>query len=123
MARVIMAACAYVLAALTPGIAAAQVKVLPGEHRVMTATVEAVDVATRRVTIRNPDGELRTVVAGPQVARLAEVKAGDTIRAIYYDNIVIRVKPANEAEVDTAQARLTPGAGPRPVGTSGIQQT
>ena len=123
MGRLIMATLAWTLAALTPGMAAAQVKVLPGEHRVMTATVEAVDVASRRVTIRNPDGELRTIVASPQVTRLAEVKPGDTIRAIYYDNTVIRVKPADEADVDSARASLTPGTGPRPVGTSGIQQT
>jgi hypothetical protein len=123
MLRLTIAVLAGALAPFTAVPAAAQVKVVPGEHRVMTATVEAVDLATRRITIRNPDGELRTVVAGPKVTRLAEVEPGDTIQAVYYDNIVIRLKPAGEVEVDTATASLTPGSGPRPVGTSGIQQT
>jgi hypothetical protein len=103
--------------------AAAQVKVIPGEHRTVTATVETVDIESRTIMLRTAKGELQTVHAPSQATRLAEIKPGDTVTATYYDNIVLRVKAATEPEVDSVDAALTPGAGPQPAGTSGVQQT
>jgi Cu/Ag efflux protein CusF len=115
-----MLGCALVTWAAT---LAAQVTVIPGARYTITATIEAVDQVARRVTIRTPQGELRTVQASPQVKRLAEIKPGDTVTATYYENIVLRLKAPGEPDVDRREAAITPGQGPRPVGTSGSQQT
>jgi Cu/Ag efflux protein CusF len=113
--------CAAVLAAgATLG---AQAKVIPGAHRTVTATVETVDVASRKVTLRTESGEMRTIQAPETATRLSQIKPGDKVTATYYDNIILRVKPVGEAEVDTRQSALTPGAGPGPAGTSATQQT
>jgi hypothetical protein len=103
--------------------AAAQTKVIPGEHRTSKATVETVDLESRTVMLRNDKGELKTVHAPAQATRLAEIHAGDIVTATYYDNIVLRVKAAAEPDVDTHEIALTPGTGPQPAGTSGSQQT
>jgi hypothetical protein len=108
---------------LPAAIADAQVRVIPGARQTSTATVEGIDTTTRRITLRTTDGQLRTVQVPPRVTRLAEIKLGDTVTATYYDNIVLRVKPPGERDTETHQDALTPGTGPRPVGTSGSQRT
>lgn len=45
----------------------------------VTARVEAVDLAARRVTLRTPDGGLRVIQVDDRVRRLDEVKAGDEV--------------------------------------------
>ena len=57
------------------------------------------------------------------VERFSEIKVGDTIAARYYDNIVLRVKPAGEAAVDTTTANVTKGSGAAPVATAAMQRT
>src|SRR5688572_26865295 len=101
----------------------AQVKVIPGERRTTSATVESVDLSGRRLTIRNPRGEIRTIQVPEQVTRLAEIERGDTVTATYYENIVVRLKAPGEPDADRRETSVTPGEGPRPVGTSGTQQT
>lgn len=117
-----MLACALVLSGRTE--ARAQVKIIPGEQHTTNATVEAVDEAARKLTIRTAKGEMRTITVPAEATRLAEVKPGDTITATFYDNIVIRVKQPGEPDVDTRQLDVvTPGGTPRPGGTSASQQT
>jgi hypothetical protein len=45
----------------------------------VTAKVEAIDPATRTVTLRGPDGGTRTLKVDERVRRLDEVKAGDEV--------------------------------------------
>jgi Cu/Ag efflux protein CusF len=108
---------------LSAAIADAQVRVIPGARQTTTATVEGIDLTGRRITLRTPNGQLRTVQVPQQATRLAEIKTGDTVTATYYDNIVIRLKPPGERDTDTQEDAVTPGTGPRPVGTSGSQRT
>ena len=103
--------------------AAAQVKVIPGEHRTVKATVETVDVESRTIMLRTDKGELKSIHAPAQATRLAEIKPGDTMAVTFYDNIVLRLKAAGEPDVDTRESALTPGTGARPAGTSGSQTT
>ena len=74
----------------------------------------------RTVIIRTKDGELRTVELGPN-AQLSQLKVGDKVNATYYENIIIRKKPAGEADVDTLEASAKRGAG-KAGGTIGLQQ-
>lgn len=108
---------------LAGGPVGAQTKVIPGEHKRITATVEAIETGTRTVTLRRSTGELTTVRVPDQAARFSEIRVGDTVSITYYDNIVLRVKAPSEQDVDTVHAALTPGTGGRPAGTSAYQQT
>ena len=106
-----------------PAGAYAQSRTIPGEHRTITATVESVDLSARRVVLRTSSGEVRSVRVPNEATRLTEVKPGETVTATYYDNIVLRMKPPSEPDVDTRTSAVTPGHSARPGGTSATQQT
>ena len=115
------------MVALVCGVAAsgvaAQTKVIPGEMEKVTATVEAVDHATRTVTLKLKDGTFETIVAPASVQRFDAIKVGDTLQATYYDNIVVRVKRPGEKDVDTAGEALTKTPGKSPGATAAAQRT
>jgi hypothetical protein len=100
----------------------AQSKEIPGERRTVKATVESVETAARRIVLRTPAGELQTVRVPDQATRLSDIKPGDVVTATYYDNIVLRVKPATEPDVDTRTTGVTRGTGGRPGATTATQQ-
>jgi hypothetical protein len=60
------------------------------------ATVESVDQRTRQVVLRDEDGQIETVVAGPNVRRLAQVRAGDTVVLEYGEALAVSL--ANPAD-------------------------
>ena len=72
--------------------AMAQSKTVRSEMRTETAIVEAIEASTRTLTLKKADGTFLTTVAGPDIARFAELKLGDTVNVRYYENVVIRVK-------------------------------
>ncbi|MCX6922999.1 MAG: hypothetical protein NT154_07295, partial [Verrucomicrobia bacterium] len=53
----------------------------------LTASVEAIDPATREVTLKGPLGNTVTFTVDQRVKRLDEVKVGDLVRADYYISI------------------------------------
>ena len=87
----------------------------------VTAQVEAINPATREVTLKGPSGDEVTFTAGPQVKRLDEVQVGDFIRADYYISIAAEVRKPTAAEkqhplvildaAGKAPADLPPAAG------------
>ena len=105
------------------GALGAQSKSFTRESSTMTATVEAIEGATRTLTLKGPKGNYITMVAPDDVKRFSEIKVGDTITARYYDNVVVRLKAAGEKSVDTAEEAATPGTGSRPAGTVAKQRT
>jgi hypothetical protein len=121
--RQLLATAALAAALLSPSIAAAQIKTLPGESHTVTATVEAMEKSTRMLTLKTPDGKLTTVTVPPDVKRYDGLKVGDTITAKYYDNIVLRKKAPGEKDVDTLTGSVTPSPGSRPTGTASAQRT
>jgi len=68
----------------------------------VTAKVEAIDLASREVTLRGPLGNVVTFVVDERVKRLAEVKVGDEVTADYY------VSLAGELREPTAEERAAP---------------
>ena len=102
---------------------AAQVKVIPGEMETVTATVEAVDHATRTVSLKLADGTYETIVAPASVERFDAIKVGDTLTARYYDNIVVRVQKPGEKAVNTAAEAVTKTPGAAPSATAAKQRT
>jgi hypothetical protein len=119
--HVVLVALAGLLAVEGP--AAAQTKVIPGESETVTATVEAVDHATRTVTLKLADGTFETIVAPASVERFDAIKVGDTLTARYYDNIILRVKKPGEKDVNTAEEAFTKTPGASPGATVSTQRT
>jgi len=105
------------------GTAFAQTKTLTGETQTISATVEAINVATRTLTLKGPKGNYLDIVAPATMKRFSEVKVGDTLTARYYENLVIRKKLPGEKDVDTAAEGVTPGGGGKPAGTAAKQRT
>ena len=59
------------------------------------ASVVAINYQTREVTLKGPEGKVIKVIAGPEVRRLNEVKAGDSVVARLIRAVSIEVsKPA-----------------------------
>jgi|KBSSwiStaDraftv2_1062776.scaffolds.fasta_scaffold645306_2 Cu/Ag efflux protein CusF len=92
-----------------------------------TATVEAIDQDTREITIKNEEGEVTTLTAGPEVQNFAQIKPGDRIEAEYYESIAINVRDAKNAadisnSVEQAAARTAP-LGDKPAGVGARQVT
>ncbi|MEW6444051.1 MAG: hypothetical protein AB1640_24160 [bacterium] len=50
----------------------------------VTATVEAIDLDKRELTLKGPLGNVFTLIADEKVKRLDEIKTGDTVKADYY---------------------------------------
>jgi hypothetical protein len=99
-----------------PALSTAQTRQAESQIEV-SGTVEAVDHAGRTVTIRMQPGNLVTLDVPPTAGRFEQVKIGDTIKATYYDQVSIRMKPAGEPPVDrmlepiiTATPGTLPGA-------------
>jgi hypothetical protein len=83
----------------------------------ITATVEALDQATREVTLKGPLGNTVTFTVDKRVKRLAEVKVGDLVRADYYVSFAAEVrKPTPEEEKNPIV--VLDAAGKAPAGTS-----
>ncbi len=116
---------ATVLAAaiLFPTIVTGQIKTLPGESITVAATVEAIERSSRSLTLKGPDDKLMTITVPADVKRFDALKVGDTITAMYYENIVLRVKPPGEKAVDTTSQSITPTPGGKPGATGATQRT
>jgi hypothetical protein len=124
MKRIVVAAIVVAVAVLgMAGIALAQTKTLTGETQTISATVEAINVTTRTLTLKGPKGNFQDVVVPESVKKFAEIKVGDTLTARYYENLVIRKKQPGEKDVDTAAEGVTPGGAAKPAGTAAKQRT
>jgi Cu/Ag efflux protein CusF len=90
-----------------------------------TATVQAIDQATRKVTLKPEGGEAFDFVAGPQVKNLAQVQAGDTVTVEYVESIAIEVRRADGTQPDLVATAAAGAAKPgeKPAGVIGDQVT
>ena len=59
----------------------------------VTAVVEAIDHETREVTLKGPEGDTMSFVAGDDVRNLDQVNVGDTVVAQYQQSLDIEVFP------------------------------
>ena len=94
---------------LASGVAYAQTKTVTGETQTVNATVEAIDQSRREVTLKKDDGTYEVLNVPKSVKRFDALKVGDTLKVRYYENIVLRLKPEGEPEVNTASGGVVPG--------------
>ncbi len=84
----------------------------------VSATVTAIDQASREVTLVDADGETFTVSVGDEVKNLAQVEVGDQVDLAYYEAVTVEVLGTDEEDsgvatssaMDTAQPGEKPGA-------------
>ena len=85
----------------------------------VTASVEAIDQASREVTLKGPLGNSVTFTVDERVKRLNEVMVGDNIRAEYYVSFAAEVRKPTAEEAKTpfvmleATAKAPPGTSPK----------
>jgi Cu/Ag efflux protein CusF len=84
-----------------------------------TAVVEAVDLKTRKVTLRGEDGKPFSFVAGEGVRNLSQVQAGDKVKVTYTESLAIEVKRADGSMPEVTGTAETTRAEPgqKPGGT------
>jgi hypothetical protein len=83
-----------------------------------SAVVEQVDLSTRRVRLRDQaSGDAFTVVAGPEVANLPQVSAGDVVEVDFFEATTVSMAdPADTGEELTTVAVGTAPEGAMPGG-------
>ena len=88
-----------------------------------TATITAIDPATRAVTLKTDKGEEDTLTAGPAVKRFDELKVGQKVKVTYYESLVFQLRKPGETSDpksdDLAFARAKSGL---PAGAIASQQ-
>ena len=102
--------------------AMAQARTVTSEMRTETATVEAIEAASRTLTLKKPDGTFVSIFAGPDIKRFAEIKVGDKVNARYYENVVVRLKRPGEPDVDSTTRATTGSEQAMPGGTKARQR-
>jgi hypothetical protein len=79
-----------------------------------TATVVAIDKATRTVTLRGAKYTV-DVVAGDEVKNFDQIKVGDTVNATYVEALTLELKKTKkklDMKTETDAVRAAPGATP-----------
>jgi ribosomal protein L6P/L9E len=113
---------ATTLPALAQSKPAADVAVMaasaPGQATVATtvtvsASVEAIDKATRQVTLKGPKGNLNTVTAGPEVRNFDQIKVGDMVTVRHVEALTLTLKKDGK---ELRGMTETPGAARAPAG-------
>ena len=88
-----------------------------------TATITAIDSATRSLTLRNEKGEQDMFTAGPDVTRFNQLKVGDTIRLTYYESLVLQLRKPGMPSTGSADAVAAGRTKAVPGGAVAVQQT
>lgn len=82
----------------------------------ITATITAIDKATRAVTLKGPQGNEKTVVAGPEVKNFDQLKVGDKVDLRYTEALALELKKGGGLVVGRTEqvggAAAKPGAAP-----------
>jgi len=103
---------------------AEQPRVVKERAAVMTATVQAIDLNTRIVTLKGPKGEVRDIKVGEEAVNLPQVKVGDLVTVKYYESLAIEViKPGAVSGAGEKSAIVRAKPGEMPGGMAARQST
>jgi len=107
------------VAAKGPGVAGAAQTVK------LTATITAIDAATRAVTLKGPQGKEVTLTAGPEVKNFAQMKVGDQVNVEFVEALTLELKKGSTAPVARTEQAGAAAAKPgeRPAVAVGRQVT
>jgi Cu/Ag efflux protein CusF len=90
-----------------------------------TATITAIDPATRMVTLKDSNGHLETLTIGPEVKNFPQMKVGDLVTAEYIESLTLELKKGGRAIVGRSETagQVTARPGEMPAGVTGRQVT
>jgi hypothetical protein len=91
----------------------------------VTATITAIDKATRDVTLKGPQGNELVVTAGPEVKNFDKLKVGDQVDLQYVEALTLELKKGGGLVVARTDKAGAVGAKPgeQPAGAVGRQVT
>jgi len=91
----------------------------------LTATITAIDKATRDVTLKGPQGNEVTVTAGPDVKNFDKMRVGDQVDVQYVEAVTLELKKGGGQPVARTETAGAKGAKPgeQPAGIVGRQVT
>ncbi|MGB5179555.1 MAG: hypothetical protein WBP44_12600 [Gammaproteobacteria bacterium] len=90
----------------------------------VTATVTAIDMENRLVTIEGPEGDSAVIQVGEQVKNLPQAEVGDRVRIKYYRSAYVDIA-RTDARLGTeiGAAKASAPAGEKPAGAIGVEMT
>ena len=91
----------------------------------VTATITAIDKATRDITLKGPQGNEVVVTAGPDVKNFDNAKVGDQVNAQYVEALTLELKKGGGMTVARSDQGgvLESKPGQKPGGVAGRQVT
>ena len=93
----------------------------------MTATVEAISMDTREVTLKGKNGQVETLKVGPEARNLGQVIVGDRVTVSYYESFTAQMRlhdKPNEGFQNAAGAvRAAPGEMPGGAAAQSVAST
>jgi Cu/Ag efflux protein CusF len=97
---------------LTPVAGAASVKEIVG-------TVAVVDTATRRMTIKTPEGVFEVLSIPPEVKRIDQIKIGDKVTVSETEAVLVDIETGRDAGSmgSISETTVDPLPGTKPAGT------
>jgi hypothetical protein len=99
-------------------------KVVKERTAVMTATVQAIDLEKRIVTLKGPKGEVRDIKVGEEARNLPQLKVGDLVKVKYYESLAVEVmKPGTASAAGEKSAIVRNKPGEMPGGMAARQST
>ena len=78
----------------------------------MTATITAIDKATRDVTLKGPQGNEVVLTAGPEVKNFDKLKVGDQVNLDYIEALTLELKKGGGMPVARTEKAGAAGAKP-----------
>jgi Cu/Ag efflux protein CusF len=84
---------------------------MAGKVVTVTSKIEAVDQATRMVTLRGPDGNVVTMKVSDKVKNLAQVKVGDELVIKHVEAVALTLRKGSPGRSETVTT-LPPQAAP-----------
>ena len=88
----------------------------------VTAQIQAIDSATRSVTLKGKDGATSTIFCGPEIQRFSELKVGDTVTFTYRESVVFSIAKPGSTPPQPGTAVIR-SAGERPAGLIAKRET
>ena len=90
-----------------------------------TATITAIDKATRDITLKGPQGREMTITAGPDVKNFDKLKVGDQVDMQYVEALTLQLRKQGDKVVAKTEKTDAVGAkkGETPGGAVGRQVT
>jgi len=102
-------------------------KVAGSRSHTVTASVKALDVTSREITLEEAHGKTETFKVGPEVRNLDQVHVGDKVVVKYVQGLMMQMQAPGEAPVEptavVAAGRAEPGEKPAAGIAAGIQAT